>query len=113
MQQDCLAKVKRIIQNQILKNDDLLQKKMTAEFAKLPDEEQIRQSDLPPEAKEDGSKDVVWDTEQMRQIIRSQIPLGDIVLDDEFFESQPMRDFKPVSSINGVIAPCQMLIKLI
>lgn len=87
MQQDCLAKVKRIIQNQILKNDDLLQKKMTAEFAKLPDEEQIRQSDLPPEAKEDGSKDVVWDTEQMRQIIRSQIPLGDIVLDDEFFES--------------------------
>ena len=58
-------------------------------------------------------KDMQWDTEEMRQIIRSQIPLGDILLDDEFFESSQIRDFKPVSSINEVIAPCQMLMKLI
>ena len=88
----------------------MLQKRMTADFGKLPDEEQIQESDIPDEMVD---KDVSWDTEQMRQIIRSQIPLGDIILDNEFFESQPLRDFKPVPSINGVIAPCQMLIKLI
>lgn len=102
--------MKRIIQNQILKNDDKLQKKMTADFAKVTEEDQIHQSEHPDGAVD---KDLIWDTEQMRQIIRSQIPLGDIILDDEFFESQPMLDFKPVPSINGVIAPCQMLIKLI
>lgn len=42
----------------------------------------------------------------MRQIIRSQIPLGDIVLDDEFFESPQLCDFKPVANINEVISPC-------
>jgi len=54
-----------------------------------------------------------WDTPKMRQIIRQLIPLGDIVLDDEFFESSPMKDFQPIPSMKAVILPCQVLMKLI
>ena len=35
----------------------------------------------------------LWDTEKMREILKQHIPLGELLLDDEFFRSKTMRDF--------------------
>ena len=129
LQQDYISKVKKIIQNQLLKKDE---KRRSKRFStggrqqyqnnRLSKESKIDMDDLEQEMSEEQAEDENntsaqdlnnWDTPKMRQIIRQLIPLGDIVLDDEFFESSPMKDFQPIPSMKAVILPCQVLMKLI
>lgn len=129
LQQDYISKVKKIIQNQLLKKDEKRRSKRFStsgrqqyQTTRLSKESKIDMDDLEQQMSEDQAEDENntsahdlnnWDTPKMRQIIRQLIPLGDIVLDDEFFESSPMKDFQPIPSMKAVILPCQVLMKLI
>ena len=55
----------------------------------------------------------LWDTEKMREILKQHIPLGELVLDDEFFRSKTMRDFQPAMDIDEFYENCQELYKII
>lgn len=70
----------------------------------LPDENQIDQDmAVPP----------LWDTAKMREILKQHIPLGELILDEEFFRSKTMREFSPAMDIDEFYENCQELFKLI
>ena len=35
----------------------------------------------------------IWDTPKIREILKQYIPLGNLILDSEFFSSKTMREF--------------------
>lgn len=55
----------------------------------------------------------LWDTAKMREILKQHIPLGELILDDEFFKSRTMREFSPAMDIDEFYENCQELFKLI
>lgn len=48
-----------------------------------------------------------WDSPKMREILRQHFPLGNLILDDDFFESSLISEFKPCSDINEFTELCQ------
>ena len=49
----------------------------------------------------------------MREILKQYIPLADMILDNEFFESKTMTEFKPALSMEEFYGNCSKLIKII
>jgi hypothetical protein len=55
----------------------------------------------------------VWDTPKMREILKQYIPLGELILDSEFFMSKTMREFQPALNMDQFYINCSKLIKII
>jgi hypothetical protein len=49
----------------------------------------------------------------MREILKQYIPLADMILDNEFFESKTMLEFKPSLSMEEFYGNCSKLIQII
>ena len=55
----------------------------------------------------------LWDTPKMREILKQYVPLGDIILDDDFFQTRIMRDFRPSMDMEEFYDNCNRLVNLI
>ena len=60
-----------------------------------------------------SSVNPIWNTPKMREILKQYIPLADMILDQEFFQSKTMREFRPSLTMEEFYGNCSKLIKII
>ena len=90
LQNEYLTKIKNIIQHLILKDPNFYEK-MNKNKNMIP----------------------IWDTPKIREILKQYIPLGNLILDSEFFSSKTMREFQPALNMDQFYNNCSKLIKII
>ena len=49
----------------------------------------------------------------MKEVLRQHLPLGEIILDNEFFDKKEMKEFRPALNLEEFYLNCHSLIKLI